>query len=248
MDIVRQQLPSVRPENILRQPFQRNTAPAITALMQHISVLDNDSVVVVAPSDHWIRSAQIFMKAVIQAARLASGSDVLVTFGILPKWAETAYGYIEKGNEYESGVFNAKSFVEKPSVELAEEFVKNENHFWNSGIFVWNTRTFLRMMHKYQPDIASAALRAFGNSSEAMTFNDAIADFLRESPSVSIDRALMKRAASDGHVIVIPLGTEWSDVGTWKGIRELRRKGYVSPPPEMVRHLHPIEDAIDPNG
>ncbi len=207
----------------LLEPFGRNTAPAV-ALAAHLvrARFGDEAVMLVLAADHLIRDEVAFAAAVARAAELARDGS-LVTFGITPTLPETGFGYIECGAPLGSRAFVAKAFVEKPPLARAREFLAAGSHVWNSGMFAFTPRAFLEACDRYAPAIAAAARAVWQPLStrprDAMLEIDAAT--FAASPDVSIDYAVMEKAAADGRVAVVRGDFDWSDVGSWQAISEL---------------------------
>lgn len=235
--LVRAQIPFVPERNIVGEPIQRNTAPAIATLMYRIARRQPDAVVVVLPADHFVASASHFADCLRQAAAFAAVSGALVTFGVEPRWPSPDYGYLERGFEdvRSAGVFQVNRFIEKPTVERAQAYLEQGHFFWNSGMFIWQARAFLTHLEHYQPDMVRALHDAYdGDAVSDAIPHRSLRAFFDAAPSISIDYALMEPASLAGHVMMLPLTTYWSDVGTWEGLRRLVDDGQVAPP-EVVR-------------
>ena len=128
--------------NILTEPSRRNNAPAITLCCHEIEAREGDVVIAVLPSDHFIRDEAEFGRVLDRAFEFAEANDYLVTIGIEATEPNTAYGYLHLGDELEPGVIAVQRFLEKPSRERAEEFMRRGNYAWNAGIFVWRASVF----------------------------------------------------------------------------------------------------------
>jgi mannose-1-phosphate guanylyltransferase len=192
------------------EPSGRNTAPAI-ALAALAS--NPDDILLVVPSDHLIANERAYEKAVHQAEELAK-SGHLVTFGIQPTYAETGYGYIEGNN------FDVKSFKEKPSKEVAQQYLKAGNYYWNSGMFCFKASTYLEELKEHALDIYEASVQAYQNAKKEsplrITKHDM--DAIR---SESIDYAVMEKSKK---VKVVPADIGWSDLGSFDSLYESLKK------------------------
>src|ERR1035438_1438013 len=149
------------PSAILLEPTGRNTAPAVALAALRAQELDADATIVVAPADHVIRDAQAFRHAADIAAELAQAGK-LVTFGIVAHAPETGYGYIRRG-EGQGPAYPVAQFIEKPSLDVALQFVASGDYYWNSGMFVFKAERYLKELAAFAPDILAAsqgALRA----------------------------------------------------------------------------------------
>lgn len=213
------------------EPLGRNTAPAIALACL---LLDADDIVLITPSDHLIRNTRVY-EDVLQVAREEAADGSLVTFGIVPTYPETGYGYIEAG-ERSGGlngfdVFNVAQFHEKPQSETAERYVRSGNFYWNSGMFCFKAGVYLSELKKYAPEIYSASLTAFDNASKAMgdSFEVKILqDDMMAIPDNSIDYAVMEKSSITK---VVPVDFGWNDIGSFDALKtelEPDEKGNVS--------------------
>lgn len=226
-DAVRQQLPAVPAEQILCEPQGRNTAPAIGWSLISMPESRRDEVVAVLPSDHRFGDAAGFRDTLAHAARLAERDDRVMTLGVLPRWAETGYGYLELGAAVpdEAPAREVACFREKPDADTAQRYVEGGNHLWNAGIFVFKGSTLLRHLSSFEPEI--------GRGLESIAARpDQVAEIFPTLPSISIDYAVMERLES---LSTVPLDSGWSDLGSWEALTEVipadvdgnRRRGDV---------------------
>jgi len=200
--------------NIIIQPTDKNTGPAIAQASKRIFDENNSAVVVTCPSDHLIQSESDFSSCLQKAYNLAQ-KDLLITFGIKPTEANPEYGYIlpkKSDVSANSSSFKVKRFVEKPAVELAKKLIK-KGSFWNSGIFVWKAKIILNEIDKFSKDLSQACL-----SNEQDSFSNRKYFSL---DSVSIDKNIL---AKSDLVWVIPATFDWKDIGSWKALYELLPK------------------------
>ena len=149
----------IKPQIIL-EPMAKNTAPAIAAACCQALKTDKDAVVVVLPSDHVIKNKDVFAKAVMTAAINAEKGS-LVTFGIVPTFAATGYGYVKASGAETDGAYTLEKFVEKPCLEKAEEYIASGDYAWNSGMFVFKASTFLEELKVHSPDMARLSIESF---------------------------------------------------------------------------------------
>jgi mannose-1-phosphate guanylyltransferase len=212
-----------REATYLLEPFGRNTAPAVAVASLLVRArYGDDAVMLVLAADHLIRNDAAFAAAVLRGAEL-SREGRLVTFGIAPTMPETGFGYIECGEAVGARTFIAKAFVEKPPLAKAREFVAAGTHVWNSGMFAFTPRTFLAACERYAPGVAAAARAAWqplaSRAGDAMLELDAAT--FATAPDLSIDYAVMEKAAAAGEVAVVRGEFDWSDVGSWQAVSEL---------------------------
>ncbi len=204
-------LSNVEEASILLEPAGRNTAPAIA--LAAFSALQNheDPLILVAPSDHLIKSVDIFAQAVTEGVKLAE-SGRLVTFGIEPTRPDTGYGYIRQQASNPNGI---EQFVEKPDAQNAEAFLASGDYLWNSGIFLMKASDFLQELQRFAPEIHAAV----SQSAKAMTLDGLFArpdkEAFESCPSDSIDYAVLEKT---DNVAVMPMACAWSDLGSWDSI------------------------------
>jgi mannose-1-phosphate guanylyltransferase/mannose-6-phosphate isomerase len=212
--IVRTELPSVPAERIIGEPSRRNSAPAIlyAALLFE---RDGDPVTAAVPSDQTVREPEAFRRALSSGAALADSSSV-VLLAVPPTRPDTDYGYIRMKEPGEAERMEVQEFLEKPSAAEAERLVR-EGCFWNGGIFIFRPSRFLSEARRVAPGLVAVAdrYRALIERGEA----DAARDAWAEMPAISIDYAVIEKAAG---VRAVPLRAGWSDVGTWRSVRDLR--------------------------
>jgi mannose-1-phosphate guanylyltransferase/mannose-6-phosphate isomerase len=207
----------------LLEPFGRNTAPAVAlAALLVQERFGGDAAMLVLAADHLIRDQAAFAAATTLAADLAREGR-LVTFGITPTTPETGYGYIECGAGIGEHAFAATRFVEKPPLATALEYVAAGNYVWNSGMFAFTPRTILAAFARYAPTVLEAVRPVWkpiaGRGADAMLEIDPAT--FAAVPNISIDYAVMEKAAAEGKVAVVRGGFDWSDVGSWQAVSEL---------------------------
>jgi len=220
---------------IVLEPVGRNTAPAI-ALAAHAALAaagpsqgagagsdDHGPLLLVLPADHVVREVAAF-QAAVRAALPAAEAGRLVTFGVVPEGPETGYGYIRRAAEPLAGlkgatpggaVYPIDRFVEKPDLATAERFVASGEYYWNSGMFLFGARRYLRELEAQAPDIAAAAATAFAAAQSDLDFVRIDAETFGACRSDSIDYAVMEKTRD---AVVVPLAAGWSDVGSWSSL------------------------------
>jgi mannose-1-phosphate guanylyltransferase/mannose-6-phosphate isomerase len=227
----------IEPRSMVLEPFGRNTAPAI-ALAAHAALKsaevdsDTDPVLLVLPADHVIRDVPAFLKAV-RIALPAAEQGKLVTFGIVPSAPETGYGYIQRAkteqrDEGGNGPHRIARFVEKPSADKAEQFLKSGEYYWNSGMFLFKARRYLQELERFAPEIARVCASAAAGAKSDLDFTRIDAKVFESCPADSIDYAVMEKTAE---AVVVPLDAGWSDVGSWAALHaacEADGRGNVS--------------------
>lgn len=214
--LVAEQLQELRIEgaSILLEPIARNTAPAIAVgAMQAVS-RDPDATLLVLPADHLIGDDNLFADAVGRARPLAE-DGWLVTFGIRPDRPETGFGYIQRGETLREDTFQVRRFVEKPNADIAQSYVESGEFDWNSGMFLFRARRFLEELGQYAPEMLAAAQKAYDKANADLDFIRLDAASFGESPSNSIDYAVMERTT---RAAVVPVNCGWSDIGSWDAL------------------------------
>ena len=202
--------------SIILEPVGKNTAPAI-ALAALLT--DDDPLLLVLAADHVIQNEQAFTDAVNQAIPLAEAGK-LVTFGIVPHKAHTGYGYIKKGSQ-QGGGFIVDKFVEKPSSQVARDYVESGNYLWNSGMFLFKASRYLEELKKFRPDIHAACLDATKKTKSDLDFLRVSEEVFEKCPSESIDYAVMEKTAD---AFLVPMDAGWSDIGSWSSLWDINEK------------------------
>ena len=213
------QLPELPPRHIVGEPFRRDTAPCVGLAAALIAAEDPDAVMVVLPADHIIEPEREFQRALNAAEQFANEyPDCLFTFGIRPTFASIGYGYIHRGAAVgeRSGVplFAVTEFKEKPTTEVAEQFVRSGEYDWNSGIFVWKAQTILDQLKANRADIHDACGR-IAAAWKTPIGAEVFAEEYRNINGTSIDFAVMQPAGRAGIVRVLRAPYQWDDVGSW---------------------------------
>lgn len=205
---------------VILEPVARNTAPAIALAALAALDLDEDAILLIMPSDHVIADTGAFIGAV-QSALAVVDEGWLCTFGIQPSGPETGYGYIRMGNELGSGVREAEQFVEKPDLATARSYLESGDYVWNGGIFLFRADSYLAALANNAPEIAVAARKSMDAAGKRGKRLHPEPKSFAQSPSDSIDYAVMEKSQS---VAVVPVDMGWSDVGSWDALYELAEK------------------------
>jgi len=224
VDGVREVLPGLPASHIVAEPARRDTAPAIALAAGWVAARDPEAVMVALPADQLVRKEEEFRGLLAAASEAASLDDVIVTLGIRPDWPCPGYGYIERGDAadipgYEAGVTvnEVISFREKPSPDLAEEFLARGNFAWNAGIFIWSIPTLIAELERHCPELA-AFIRALRDSDD---FDGLVGEQFPRLTRISIDFALMEKAS---RVLNIEADIGWDDVGGWLSVAKYLEK------------------------
>ncbi|MBO8230559.1 mannose-1-phosphate guanylyltransferase/mannose-6-phosphate isomerase [Prochlorococcus marinus str. MU1404] len=213
----------INPMSILLEPFGRNTCPAITlAALKAIEVTENP-ILLILSSDHIIEDDEKF-KQVIEAGLNYVEKDKLVTFGIVPTSPETGYGYI-KSTESKTDLIaigsKIESFVEKPNLEKAKEFIKDKRYTWNSGMFLFKAETIIKEIKHYSPEIFNHCSNALKDELFDLDFQRLNKEDFSKCPNISIDFAVMEKTNLG---VVLPLNAGWNDIGSWDSVWEISKK------------------------
>ena len=218
-----EQIPGLPAENIITEPYGRNTAPTIAYAARILLEKDPEAIMVVTPSDHHIADYGLFCDTLRDALDYAEQNDVLLTLGIVPTRPDTSFGYIQVTggpDAYEAGTpVKAKTFTEKPDAELAKVFLDSGEFLWNSGLFIWKASTVLEEMAACCPELDhpwDGWEAAFASSEREAFIEKAYAGSMR----ISIDYALMEKSEK---VWILPAKFGWGDIGSWGTLFEFSR-------------------------
>lgn len=219
-EIVMEQLPEIPSSNILCEPCRRNTAPCICYVSWKIKKLNTKANIVVSPSDHLVVDIQAFQSAIDDSLSFAAETDAVVTLGLKPTRPETGYGYIKADLTYSSSrkhnIFRVDEFKEKPTLEIAKEYIQSPNYLWNSGIFIWNINTIINAFRVYEPEVSSIfeGLMPYYDTDEEQNKID---ESYPQCKNISVDYAILEKAEE---IFVFPASFSWNDLGTWNSLRE----------------------------
>ncbi len=214
--IVLEQLPQVKPTQVLLEPAMRNTAPCILYASLKIKKQNPNALIVVAPSDHWIEDEVAFNENLSHCFDFCNKNDALMTLGIQPTFANTGFGYIEYNKQDDNIVKKVAQFREKPNVETAKSFLASGNFLWNGGIFIWSATSIIAAFEKFQPAMNALFLEGFDSYNTPIE-KDFIAQNYAKAENISIDYAVMEGAEN---VYVLPATFDWNDLGTWGSLHE----------------------------
>jgi len=208
--------PNFPADQIIAEPMRRNTAGCLTYFAALTQQWGPDVTMAVFPADHRIAPVESFGSDVQKAMQICESESSIVAIGIVPTRPDTGFGYIEAGpaaNASESPARQAKRFHEKPSLQLAEEYVADPSFFWNSGMFFWTTKTFAREIELTSPRHHDAF--ADMTAQLARDDRDSLNRTFAALPDISIDYALLERARQ---ISVLPASFDWDDMGSWDAL------------------------------
>lgn len=230
INLVESQLPEIPSDNIIGETAKKNTGPCIAYASKIIAKRDPDAMMLILPSDHIIKDEAQFREVVEKAINIANEREILVTLGIKPNWAADCYGYIKMGRLVEDdsaarwNVYTVDSFIEKPSIEIAQRFIDDGTYVWNSGMFIWKASLILSEIKKHLPEMSMLLKKYDGDISVRKFFN--------EVESISIDYGIMERSK---RVATIPCDIGWSDIGTWQSLYNLAKSELITLEPNIER-------------
>ena len=219
-DLVKEQLPDISDDHILTEPNRRNTAPCIAYAVYKIKKKNPNAIMVVTPADHAIFQEDNFAKVIDTAVQAATGTTKLITVGITPNRPDTGYGYIQYLEKENTEVKKVKTFTEKPELALAKKFLASGDFVWNAGIFVWSIPAVTKAFEASLPEMAET----FEEGTSVYYTKDEKEYIDRVYPqcqNISIDFGILE---SSPEVYVVPGTFDWSDLGSWNSLHEIRDK------------------------
>lgn len=215
------QLTDLPEENIIAEPFGKNTAACIGLASILIHKKSNNAITIILPADHLIKDVPGFQETIKKAANFAESSDSLVTIGIKPTRPETGYGYIQfVDHAVADGIYKVQTFAEKPNLSTAKRFLESGDFLWNSGMFIWKTETILNEISHHLPELYEGLLKieeVIGKDS----FEEVLTNVYGQLINVSIDYAIMEKSPN---VYLTKGEFSWSDVGSWEEVYQLSEK------------------------
>ena len=216
--------PFIKPENMITEPYGRNTCLACGLAAWHLYHDDPEAVMIVLSTDHLIRPAEQLLKLLSAGAKIASVEDCLITLGIVPTRPETGYGYIKIGDLYRAqddvNAYQVSGFTEKPKLVVAQEYYHSRNYLWNSGMFIWSAKAFVDSVRKYQPEMG-ALLDNYATKIGSNSEEKARLELYEKADSISVDYAIMEKA---DNVLTIKADMVWDDIGSWMAVERTNHK------------------------
>lgn len=223
-DLVKEQLPQISDDQILCEPYRKNTAPCIAYANYKIYTKNPNATVVVAPSDHVVLKPDVFLSVMEQAAQAASENAWLLTLGIRPSYPNTGYGYIQYDDactyDKNAQIKKVKLFTEKPEYEMAKSFIESGDFLWNAGIFIWSLPAIMTAFKAYLPEVDDL-FATYANTLNTPKEAEGVEKMYVGCRSISIDYGIMEKAKN---VYVLAADFGWSDVGTWNSLYEVQPK------------------------
>lgn len=232
---IKKQLPNLVEENIIVEPYKRNTAPCIGLAAIYISKKFPESTITVLPSDHLIKNNEKFLQVLGSSVEFAAHGENIITLGIKPNKIETGYGYIHLGKKvYQTNnddIYKVKEFTEKPDYKKAQKFYEDGMYYWNSGMFVFKSSTILSKFESRLPQIYKSLhkiSKAIGTQDEKTTIDKEF--FSMEN--ISIDYGILEK---DTDIYVVPAQLGWNDIGSWTALEDINKKDNVK---NIVKSKH----------
>lgn len=214
-------------DNVIVEPLNKETAVCIAFACVKILKKDKDAVILVFPSDHYIETSDIFYKTLECIINISNKKRSITTIGIEPREPKTGYGYIQIGKNIESysrdynlGVYKVERFLEKPSYEIAKDFVLKGNYLWNSGIFCFRADVYLRELEKYLPKVYKGMIDIYKNLDSENELST-ISKVYREIEGISIDFGVMQKTRK---AYVVRGIFHWDDIGSFTSLTRVLKK------------------------
>jgi len=210
------EIPNLKKENLLLEPYSRGTAPCIAYATYTILKRDPEAVMVVSPADHIIKETDIFDKTMDAILDYAGKNKALMTLGIYPSRPETSFGYIQisGGKNNKTIPMKVKTFTEKPDMELAKVFCRSGEFYWNSGIYTWQAKVIKEEMERYIPEVTSLFTgweNLIGSDRERYFLETIYAS----CSNLSIDYGVMEKTEI---AWLYPASFTWSDIENWDSL------------------------------
>ncbi|MBQ8133036.1 MAG: mannose-1-phosphate guanylyltransferase [Clostridia bacterium] len=204
----------IQSDHILSEPSARNTAACVGYAAMEILKKYGDGIMVITPSDAYIRDSAVFTRVLAKAVKAAEEQNKLITVGITPTFPATGYGYIKFDKDSAGEAKTVAEFKEKPDEETAKSYLDSGNYVWNSGMFIWKASVILEKFEKLIPDIYADLCKigeAMGTDNELAVVNEVYPQIRK----ISVDYAIMEPSAAQGDVLTVPGEFGWNDVGSW---------------------------------
>ena len=192
---------------IISEPMSKNTAAAAASALTFLKGR-RDEIVLILPVDFNVKDDEAF-KAAVEKAKILAKSNYIVSFGVKPLYPENGFGYIQSGDEFKTGKI-VKSFIEKPLMEQVSLFVKQNDYFWNCGIYMGKISVFIEAYKKHAPHVYSNFSKEMFDENNKIKY-----EFYENIPEFSIDYALMEKI---DNFAFVELETQWQDFGSWQAL------------------------------
>jgi len=223
-DIILEKVKILKEKNLLIEPEVRNTCLAIGVAAVHLKNINPSATMIVLSSDHYIQSKEKLQKVLKVGSEVANQGEYLITLGIIPTRAETAYGYIEFSDLFTTVedimVYRINRFKEKPNRMTAQEYYYDRKHLWNSGIFIWTADTILKTLQRHMPDLYHA-LNLYAKEIGTKNQVNALKELYSIAENISIDCAVLEKA---DNVLTIKADLIWDDIGSWLALERIKER------------------------
>ena len=220
--IVKEQLPDLPERNMLIEPVNRNTAPSVAWANMRIKRKNPDANIVITPSDQLVQNEESFMRSLETGLGYVTENEVLLAIGVRPTRPEPGYGYIQMGDmSCKPEVYRVKSFTEKPERQFAKMFMESGEFYWNTGIFIVNSRYLTKSFEEIFPSV----LRNLKFENPNYSYEEElqyVAENYPRYPNLSIDYAILEHSH---HVFMMKCNFGWADLGTWHAVYECMSRG-----------------------
>ena len=217
-DLVMEEIPELTKENLLLEPYARNTAPCLAYATYSLLKRNPDARFIVSPADYIIENQNVFSETINSAFEYLEENDVLMTLGVIPTRPDTNYGYAQVigGREALNGSkpVKVKTFTEKPDKELAKIFLASGEFLWNAGMFIWKASTIKEEMEKHMP-VVTDMFKGWENALGTPVESDFIHKAYSGCMNLSISYGVMEKT---DRAWIYPVQFDWQDVGTWESL------------------------------
>lgn len=212
---------NIIPEDIILEPTRKDTAAAIILATLHIYNKYKNVKILILPSDHYMSDSTYFLNRIMEVEKYVDGK--IVTFGITPKYPETAYGYVNADLTQNLGdeCFSVQRFIEKPKLHVAEKLLEAQDCFWNSGMFMFEAESFLKLCQQFQPELLKHCKKTMETRYQDHEFVAFEHQHFEKIKPISVDYAIMQDVKD---MVVAKYDGEWSDVGCWHGVWQKSNK------------------------
>ncbi len=221
VDEISHAVPRLKKENIIGEPFGRDTAAACALASAIVKARDPGAAFCILTADHIIEDIPAFQATLLECFKTAISDNVLVTIGITPTFPSTGFGYIETGKSVENHekvkIYHANRFVEKPDRKTAETYLSAGNYYWNSGMFIWSVKSFQHALATHQPHLLAMA-NHMTNVYGSTAFDSRLKEEYGKLSKISVDYAIMEKA---DNILVAAGNFRWLDVGTWTSLKDI---------------------------
>jgi len=206
------QLPELNPLQVLREPVMKGTAPSIMLATYHIRDMQPDANILVVPSDLVIKDEEPYMDVINRGMEFVSTNNCIMTVGIKPTRPETRFGYIQIDEKRAEGIYNVRTFTEKPEEAFAKVFVDSGEFYWNSGILMWNANAFIDIAKSCQPEMIGQFDRIFDSKHSRDERRSLLYSVYEAFPRISIDYGILEKTDK----VCMAIGDfRWNDIESW---------------------------------